>query len=347
MRAMILAAGLGTRLRPLTHVMPKPVAPVLNRPIVAWIAELLASHGFRQVVTNVSYLPEQIRGVLGDGSDFGLEIDYSEEHEPLGTAGGVGKVRDFLSQTDSFLIISGDALTTVDLSAMRAAHEAKVERGAIATLATKRVDDTTQFGVAITDEEGRIQGFQEKPEPAEALSDLANCGIYMFRREIFDHFPPRDQKSPAGDDDQPPGFVDWAMDVFPSLLEGDIPFYSHEIDAYWNDIGSVSEYVQGNLDALAGKVGIDPPAPEVSKGVYVGEGSDIDVAKVKTPVLVGRDCEVGLGSDLHGPLVVGNTCRLGADVMLRDCVVLPGAEVPAGALVVGGLYGIAPDRPLG
>jgi mannose-1-phosphate guanylyltransferase/mannose-1-phosphate guanylyltransferase/phosphomannomutase len=344
---MILAAGLGTRLRPLTYVMPKPVAPVLNRPIVAWIADLLASHGFKQVVTNLSYLPEQIRDVLGDGSDFGLEIDYSEEPEPLGTAGGVGKVRDFLSESESFLIISGDALTTIDLSAMRAAHEANVERGAIATLATKRVDDTTQFGVAITDEEGRIQGFQEKPEPAEALSDLANCGIYMFRREIFDHFPPPDHKSPAGDEDQPSGFVDWAMDVFPSLLDGDVPFYSHEIDAYWNDIGSIGEFVRGNLDALAGEVGIDPPAPEVSGGAYVGEGSDIDAAKVKVPILIGGDCEVGLGSDLHGPVVVGDNCRLGADVMLRDCVVLPGAEIPAGGLVVGGLYGINADRPLG
>ncbi len=202
---MILAAGLGTRLRPLTFVMPKPVAPVLNRPIVAWIADLIAAHGFEQVIANVSYLPEQIREVLGDGSAFGLEISYSEEPEPLGTAGGVGKVRDFLSETDSFLIISGDALTQIDLGAMRAAHEQNVERGAIATLATKRVEDTTQFGVAVTDEEGRIQGFQEKPEPAEALSDLANCGIYMFRREIFDHFPPPDRKSPAGDEDQPAG----------------------------------------------------------------------------------------------------------------------------------------------
>ena len=347
MRAMILAAGLGTRLRPLTYAMPKPVAPVLNRPIVAWIADLIARHGFKQVVTNVSYLPDQIRGVLGDGSEFGLEVSYSEEPEPLGTAGGVGKVRDFLSETDSFLIISGDALTTIDLEAMRAAHEANVERGAIATLATKRVDDTTQFGVAITDEEGRIQGFQEKPDPAEALSDLANCGIYMFRREIFDHFPPPDQKSPAGDEDQPPGFVDWAMDVFPSLLDQDIPFYSHEIAAYWNDIGSVEEFVQGNLDALAGEVGIEPAEPKVSDGVYAGQDSDIDAAKVRSPVLIGANSHVGVGSNLHGPVVVGDHCRLGADAMLRDCVVLPGADVPPGALVVGGLYGIEPDRPLG
>jgi mannose-1-phosphate guanylyltransferase len=344
---MILAAGLGTRLRPLTYVMPKPVAPVLNRPIIAWIADLIAGHGFHQVVTNVSYLPEQIKEVLGDGSEFGLEVSYSEESEPLGTAGGVGKVRDFLSETDSFLIISGDALTTIDLGAMRVAHEANVERGAIATLATKRVEDTTQFGVAITDDEGRIQGFQEKPEPAEALSDLANCGIYMFRKEIFDHFPPLDQKSPAGDEDQPPGFVDWAVDVFPSLLDGDIPFFSHEIDAYWNDIGSVGEFVQGNLDALAGEVGIEPPAPEVSKGIHAGGGSDLDGVRVTAPVLIGTGSHVGEGASLHGPVVVGDGCELGAGAMLRECVVLPGAQVPAGGLVVGGLYGIDPDRPLG
>jgi mannose-1-phosphate guanylyltransferase len=347
MRAMILAAGLGTRLRPLTYVMPKPVAPVLNRPIVARIAELLARHGLSDVVANISYLPEQIRAVLGDGSEFGLEITYSEEEEPLGTAGGVGKVRDFLSGTDSFLIISGDALTDIDLSALREAHEADVERGAIATLATKRVDDTTQFGVAITDADGRIQGFQEKPEPAEALSDLANCGIYMFRREIFDHFPPADHRSPAGDEDQPPGFVDWAIDVFPALLDGDVPFYSHEIDAYWNDIGSVAEFVQGNLDALTGAIGIEPPASQVSEGIYAGAGSDLDAVKVKAPVLIGEGSHLGAGVNLHGPVVVGDGCHLGGGAMLRDCVVLPGAEVPAGALVVGGLYGVETDRPLG
>jgi mannose-1-phosphate guanylyltransferase len=339
MRAMILAAGLGTRLRPLTFVMPKPVAPILNRPIVVWIADLLARHGFDRVITNLSYLPEQIRKVLGDGSAFGLEVGYSEETEPLGTAGGVGKVRDFLSETDSFLIISGDALTDIDLSAMRQAHEANVAKGAIATLATKRVEDTTQFGVSITDEDGRIQGFQEKPDPAEALSDLANCGIYMFRREIFEHFPPPGHRSPAGDDDQPEGFVDWAMDVFPSLLENDIPFYSHEIQAYWNDIGSIGEFVQGNLDALAGAVGIEPSAEQISAGIWTAGGDQVAEAEVRPPVLIGADCQIGAGANLHGPVVIGDGCNLGAGAMLRDCVVLPGAQVPAGGLVVGGLYG--------
>jgi mannose-1-phosphate guanylyltransferase len=222
-----------------------------------------------------------------------------------------------------------------------------VAEGAIATLATRRVDDTTQFGVVITDEEERIQGFQEKPDPAEALSDLASCGIYMFRREIFDHFPAEDHKSPAGDQDQPPGFVDWAQDVFPALLDGDIPFHSHEIDAYWNDIGSIGEFVQGNFDALAGKVGIAPPGDEVSSGVYAGDATDLDGVKVKPPVLIGAGTEIGIGADLHGPVVIGDGCRVGAGAMIREAVVLPGAELGEGTVVVGGLSATNVDRPLG
>lgn len=344
---MIMAAGLGTRLRPLTYLMPKPVAPVLNRPLIVHIAELLARHGFREVVANVSWLPEQIKTALGDGSEFGLEVRYSEEGEPLGTAGGVGNVRDFLSEDDSFLVISGDALTDLDLTALREAHEANVSKGGIATLSTKRVDDTTQFGVVITDEGGRIQGFQEKPDPAEALSDLANCGIYMFRREIFEHFPPERHESPAGDQAQPPGFVDWAQDVFPALLDGDVPFFAHEIGDYWNDVGSVEEFVQGNLDALEGKVRIEPPGERTAEGVWSGEGSDLDAVKVKPPVLIGAGCELHAGVDLHGPVVIGDGCTIGPSAMLREAVVLPGAELGAGAVVVGGLYAAARDRPLG
>ncbi len=337
MRTMILAAGLGTRLRPLTYLMPKPMAPVLNVPVMEWIVRLLVAHGFTEVVTNLSYLPERIREHFGDGKAFGIELTYSEEPEPLGTAGGVGKVRDFLGDDDSFLIISGDALTDIDLAAMREAHEA---HDGIATLATKRVTDTSQFGVAITDEQGRIQGFQEKPAPAEALSDLANCGIYMFRSEIFDYFPGPGHHSPAGDDDQPEGFVDWAQDVFPTLLDGDVPFHSHEITAYWNDIGSISEYVQGNFDALGGEPGLERP-PEVSAGVYAASGSDLDGVRAKPPVLIGTGCELGAGVDLHGPVVVGDGARVGAGAMLRDAVLLPGSAIESGTALVGGVFGLS------
>ena len=340
MRAMILAAGLGTRLRPLTLLMPKPMAPVLNVPVMEHIVRLLASHRFTEVITNTSYLPERISEHFGDGSEFGIELAYSEESEPLGTAGGVGKAREFLSESESFLVISGDALTDVDLRALSEAHEAHAADGGIATLCTKQVTDTTQFGVVITDEDGRIQGFQEKPDPAEALSTLAKCGIYMVRREIFDYVPGPGHHSPAGDDDQPEGFVDWALDVFPALLENDVPFHSHEIDAYWNDIGSVSEFVQGNVDALGGSPPLARP-PQVAQGVYAAREYDLDGVKVRPPVLIGAGC------DLRGPVVIGDGCRIGPGAMIRDAVVLPGSRMDSGAMVVGGVYGISADRPLG
>jgi len=235
MRAMILAAGLGTRLRPLTNEIPKPMVPIAGRPVMEHIVRLLARHGFSELIANLHWFPETIREHFGDGSKWGVELSYREETELLGTAGGVRNVADFLTAggAGSFLVISGDALTDLDLTAMREFHDS---HDGIATLALKRVPDTREFGVTILGADGRITGFQEKPDPAEALSDLANCGIYMFRDEIFDWFPPEP-------------FVDWATDVFPKLLEGDVPFYGHEIDAYWNDIGSHEAYQQGQIDA--------------------------------------------------------------------------------------------------
>jgi mannose-1-phosphate guanylyltransferase/mannose-1-phosphate guanylyltransferase/phosphomannomutase len=257
MRAMILAAGLGTRLRPLTLEMPKPMVPVAGRPVMEHIIELLHRHGFSEVIANLSYLPEQIRERFGDGSAFGVNLEYREEQELLGTAGGVRNCADFLTGAggaadDSFLVISGDALTDIDLGRMREFHDS---HEGIATLALKRVDDPSQLGVVIVGADGRIQGFQEKPDPAEALSDLANCGIYMFRSAIFDYFPAPGESRLAGPDD-PPGFADWALDVFPALLENDVPFYGHEIDGYWNDIGSLEELERGNEDARVGRVSV-------------------------------------------------------------------------------------------
>lgn len=335
---MIMAAGLGTRLRPLTELMPKPMAPVLNVPVMEHIARLLARHGFDEVICNLSYMPEAIRAHFGDGSRAGISLSYSEEPQPLGTAGGVGKAREFLSGTESFLVISGDALTDIDLGALAAAHEAN---DGVATLATKRVSDTTQFGVAISGDDGRIHGFQEKPDPSEALSDLANCGIYLFRREIFDHFPDPDATSPAGDADQPSGFCDWAQDVFPALLEGDVRFYSHEVDpgSYWNDIGSVAEFVQGNADALTGAVALESSGEEVAEGVRSGDGSSLGGVVCRPPVLVGAGCEIAPGAVLHGPVVVGDGAAIGEGAALRQAVVLAGAELPPRSLAFGGVFG--------
>ncbi|HEX4669427.1 MAG TPA: NDP-sugar synthase [Solirubrobacterales bacterium] len=331
MRAMVLAAGLGTRLRPITYEMPKPMVPVLNRPVMEHIVRLLARHGFTETIANLHWFPDLIESHLGDGTEFGVELTYSPEQQLLGTSGGVRNAAGFLG--DSFLVISGDALTDIDLTAMREYHES---HDGIATLATKRVDDTSQFGVAITGADGRIQGFQEKPDPAEALSDLANCGIYMLRSEIFDFFPSPGTSKAAGPGD-PAGFADWAMDVFPRLLEGDVPFYSHEIDAYWNDVGNLEELRQGTLDALSGAVAVEPGG-ELVEGFRSGS-ADADEGALRGPVLLGSGCEIGDDVRIDGPAVIGDGVRVGPNSRLREVILLPGAEVPAGSVLIDAIAG--------
>ena len=332
MRAMILAAGLGTRLRPITYEMPKPMVPVLDRPVIEHIVKLLAGHGFREVIANLHWFPELIRERLGDGSRFGIELAYSEEEALLGTAGGVRNAADFLGE--SFLVISGDALTDIDLAAMREFHQG---HGAIATLATRRVQDTSEFGVVVAGQDGRVQGFQEKPDPAEALSDLANCGIYMFRSEIFDYFLPEGERSKVAKPDDPPGFNDWATDVLPALLDNDVPFHSHEVDAYWNDIGNLEELRQGNFDALRGEVTVDPGVPEVAPGVRAGEGTDVSGAEVEGPVLFGASVRIGADVRVDGPSVIGSGCRIGDRARLKESILLPGTELAAGTMLAGGI----------
>jgi mannose-1-phosphate guanylyltransferase len=331
MRAMVLAAGLGTRLRPITYEMPKPMVPVLNRPVMEHILRLLARHGFTETIANLHWFPDVIEAYFGAGGKFGVELSYSPEEQLLGTSGGVRNAAGFLG--DSFLVISGDALTDLDLTAMREFHES---HDGIATLATKRVEDTTQFGVAITGADGRIQGFQEKPDPAEALSDLANCGIYMFRSEIFDFFPEPGASRAAGPAD-PPGFADWAMDVFPRLLEGDVPFYSHEIDAYWNDIGNLEELRASTLDALDGAVEVEREG-ELVEGLRSGTPAG-DEGPLRGPVLLGEGCEIGEDVRIDGPSVIGEGVRIGAGSRLREVIALPGAEIPGGSVLIGGIAG--------
>jgi mannose-1-phosphate guanylyltransferase len=326
---MILAAGLGTRLRPITYGMPKPMVPVLNRPVMEHAARLLARHGFDEAIANLHWFPELIRAHFGDGSDFGLRLTYSHEDRLLGTAGGVRNVAGFLG--DSFLVVAGDALTDIDFSAMREFHES---HDGLATMATKRVADTDQFGVVIADGDGRIQGFQEKPDPAEALSDLANTCIYMFRAEVFDYFPAPGTSNDAGSDD-PPEFADWAKDVFPALLDADVPFYSHEIEAYWNDIGNLDELRQGNLDALRGAVEVEPGAPQVEKGVRAA--SPLEGAEVTAPVLIGAGVEIGADVRIEGPAIVGDGCRIGDGAHIRDSILLEGTELPAGGVLIGAI----------
>jgi mannose-1-phosphate guanylyltransferase len=319
MRAMVLAAGLGTRLRPLTYELPKPMVPVLDRPVMAHIVDLLDRHGYEQVIANLHYFPETIRSYFGD------RIVYREEPELLGTAGGVRNCADFLIDGgEPFLIISGDALTDIDLGAFVARHK---QAGGIGTLAVKRVQDTREFGVVLHDKEGRITGFQEKPDLAEALSDLGNCGIYLFEPEIFDYFPQTD-------------FVDWANDVFPALLANDVPFHIHPINEYWNDVGSLHELKEGTFDALRGELRVEVPGEEVAEGVRVCEGTSLDgAAVVEAPVWVGRNVSIGADARLQGPLVIGDNVTIGEGAALKDAIVLPGSEVAPHTILIGAITG--------
>ncbi|HEU4701375.1 MAG TPA: NDP-sugar synthase [Conexibacter sp.] len=317
MKAMVLAAGLGTRLRPLTFELPKPMVPVLDRPVMAHIVDLLDRHGYTDVIANLHYFPETIRAYFGD------RLVYREEPELLGTAGGVRNCADFLDG-DTFLIISGDALTDIDLGAFVARHKAA---GGIATLAVKRVTDTREFGVVLHDADGRITGFQEKPDPAEALSDLGNCGMYLFEPEIFDYFPSTE-------------FVDWANDVFPALLANDVPFHIHEIDEYWNDVGSLDELKQGTFDAMQGELSVELRGEEVADGVRICEGTALtDATLIEPPVWIGRDVTIAPGVRLQGPLAIGDGVTIGEGAALKDSVVLPGTEIAPHTILIGAITG--------
>jgi mannose-1-phosphate guanylyltransferase len=321
---MVMAAGLGTRLRPLTYQMPKPLVPIANRPVTEHILLLLRRHGFGPLIANLHWFPDTIRERFGDGSGLGIDLTYSYEDELLGTAGGVRNVAEFFGD-EPFLVMAADALTDIDLAALRAAHEAN---DGIATLAVTRVSDVSEFGVVITDSAGRIQGFQEKPDRAEALSDLASCMIYVLEREIFDYFPSKP-------------VVDFAREVFPALLENDVPFHVHRVDAYWNDVGSLPEYLRGNLDAVQGAVQVELAGEllEPSGGDEALERGDPGVCG---PVLAAEGCEIGAGVRLDGPLVIGAGCTVGAGARIKESVLLPGAEVPPGALVASAIYGREP-----
>jgi mannose-1-phosphate guanylyltransferase len=317
MKAMVLAAGLGTRLRPLTYEITKPMVPVLDRPVMEHILDLVDRFEFDGVIANLHYFPDTIREHFGD------RISYRFEPELLGTAGGVRACGEFFAD-EPFLVISGDALTDIDLGAFVARHRSS---GGIATLAVKQVADTREYGVVLHDRAGRITGFQEKPSPADALSDLGNCGIYMFEPAIFDHFP-----------DRP--FVDWAKDVFPTLLEHDVAFHIHEVREYWNDVGSLGELRQGTFDALRGALHLQMEGEEVSPGLtIVGDSPLREDTELEGDAWIGRDVQIGAGVRLMGPIVLGDGARIDDGAQLRECIVFPGTEVAAGAILIGAIAG--------
>ncbi len=323
MRAMIMAAGIGTRLRPVTDLLPKPMAPIVNRPALYHILRLLKRHGIVEVVINLHHLPEIIEGYLGDGSRLGMDIRYSFESDLRGTAGGVKSNEDFLSG-ETFLVMSGDALTDIDLTGLVAAHR---RYGSIATMSVKEVADPSLYGVVVADDEDRVVGFQEKPRIEEARSRLCNCGMYVFEPEILSHIPEGQ-------------FDDFGKRVFPDLLKQGVAFHANAIDEYWSDVGNLQEYIRGNHDALAGRVGIEVPGEEVRPGVWVEEGSRLPGSiRIEPPILIGSDCRIGEDVVIDGPTIIGERSVIGSGAHIARSLLLPGSRVPDGGLVVDGVIG--------
>jgi mannose-1-phosphate guanylyltransferase/phosphomannomutase len=255
MKAVIMAGGEGTRLRPLTSNQPKPMLPLGNRPMMEHIIRHVHNHDFKDIVVTVQFLASQVRNYFGDGSDMGVDLTYATETTPLGTAGSVKNAAEQLD--DTFLVISGDALTDVDLDELVAFHR---NRGAMVTVALKHMDNPLEFGIVITREDGRIERFLEKPHWGQVFSDTINTGIYVLEPEVFDHMPD--------------GPSDFAGDVFPKLLEMGAPLYGFVVDGYWEDVGNLDAYQKAHQDILDGRVRLDIGGFEVRPGLWLGEGAE-------------------------------------------------------------------------
>ena len=322
-RAYLMAAGLGTRLYPLTGLTSKPMVPILNRPVMEHLLCLLRGHGITEIAANLHYHPDKITSYFGQGDDLGVDLRYNLEEQLMGTAGGADAFRDFLGDS-TFLVMSGDGLTDVDLTAFLAAHR---RHGGAATLAVKEVDDPSLYGVVVHDQHDRITGFQEKPAREAALSRLCNCGIYAFEPRIFDYI-------------EPGAFVDWATDVFPALLRDGLPFHVWRLESYWNDVGNIEQYRMGNFDALHGRVDIRIPGRQVRPGVWVGQGTEIEAGvRVEPPILLGAGCLVESGAELIGPLIVGDGCVVEHGAVLEGVIHWDGTKAGRDSRLAGSILG--------
>lgn len=305
MKAVIMAGGSGTRLRPLTSTLPKPMVPVLNKPMAEHIVNLLKSQGFDDLIFTLHYLPKVISDYFGDGSDFGCKISYStEEGRPLGTAGCVKAIQDQIDST--FVVISGDSLTDIDLQAAVKYHK---EKKAKATIVLKRVENPVDYGVVITDSDSRIVRFVEKPSASEIFSDTINTGIYILEPEVLLYIILGQEQ-------------DFAHDLFPLLLLRNEPIYGYVADGYWCDIGNLQVYRQAHLDALEGKVKLQIDLPQIKPGIWVGEGTQIDSSvQLQSPTLIGSNCRIGRNTIIEPYTVIGDNVIVQEKVLLRRPIV--------------------------
>ena len=314
MRAMILAAGVGSRLDPLTRNVPKPLVPILNRPVMEYLIELLKKHGFDEIMVNLHYLGDQIEQYFGDGSKWGVNIHWSREDRLWGDAGSVKRVEEFFKD-DTFIVIGGDDLTDMDLTRLIHTHK---EKRALSTIALSLVDDPSEYGIVLMNEDSRITRFLEKPKGEVIFSNTANTGVYVFEPEIFELIP-------RG------VFYLFGKQVFPLLLEQRQPLYGHLTAAYWKDVGNLKIYQQTHIDMLEGRVNIQLPFKEIRKYVWIGKNVTIDeTAQIGYPVAIGDNVRIEAGAKVLENTVVGNDCVVEEGASVKDSILWEGAVVMSG-----------------
>jgi mannose-1-phosphate guanylyltransferase len=333
MKAMILAAGKGTRVRPITYTIPKPLIPILQKPVMEFLLELLKKHGFNEIMVNVSHLADEIENYFRDGQRFGVRIGYSFEGriedgrligDALGSAGGLRRIQDFYPFfDDTFIVLCGDALIDLDLTAALKYHK---EKGSLATIVTKPVpkEQVSSYGVVVTDDQGRVQSFQEKPSVEEALSTDINTGIYIFEPEVIDYIPPNQE-------------YDIGSELFPKLVEMGAPFYAVSMDFEWVDIGKVPDYWQAVRGVLSGDIkNVSIPGKEIAPGVYTGLNVAINLDKVNIqgPVYIGSMTRVEDGATIIGPSMIGPNCCICKDATVDNSVIFEYSRLGPGVRLV-------------
>jgi mannose-1-phosphate guanylyltransferase / phosphomannomutase len=326
MKAVIMAGGEGSRLRPLTSRLPKPMVPLANRPMMEYVIDLLVEHGITDIVVTVAYMADTIRSYFGDGSEFGVAMTYATEETPLGTAGSVRNAAHLLDER--FVVISGDVLTDIDLGKVIATHEAA---GALATIGLVRVPHPLEFGIVITREDGSIERFLEKPSWGQVFSDTINSGVFVLEPEVFDHIAPDRQ-------------VDFSGEVFPALLERGAPLFGSVVDGYWEDVGTLEAYLSAHRDILDGKVRVRVPGFDVGGGVWIGENTDLHPeATVQGPAIIGDNCRVEAGVHLGAYSVLGASVRVRAGTETERSVVGDNSYLGDGVSLRGALVGRSCD----
>lgn len=308
---MILAAGVGSRLDPLTRNVPKPMVPILNRPVIEHIVDKLKKHGFTEIMVNLHYLGDVIKAHLGDGKKFGVQIKYAQEDRLWGDAGSVKRAEEFL-RDGTFLVVGGDDISDIDLSRLLKYHK---DKKALSTIALSLVDDPSEYGIVLMNEKGRITRFLEKPKGEVIFSNTANTGVYLFEPEVFDVIP-RGVSFGFG------------HNVFPQLLEQKKPLFGYLTSSYWRDVGNLQVYRRTHNDVLEGRVDLNIGLPQSRRYVWIGDNVEIDPsAEIGYPVAIGHNVRIEAGAQLLENTIVGNNCVVESGATLRETILWDGAVV--------------------